>query len=170
MIGRGLGPAISAVVIDQLSKYVVLQHFGEQGCADHREIVTGFFDLVLTCNRGISFGLLNITRQGSGGVPLFSIAAVVIVAVLFFWLSRVKSEILSSAIGLIIGGAIGNVIDRLRFGGVIDFLYFHLGSWYWPAFNIADSAICIGVMVMLLEGLFSRREGMQAKEEGDRLP
>ena len=164
MIGRGLGPAVSAAVVDQLSKYLVLQHFGEQGCADHREIVTGFFDLVLTCNRGMSFGLLN-TSQGLS-VPLFSIAAVVIVAVLFFWLSRVKSEILSSAIGLIIGGAIGNVIDRLRFGGVIDFLYFHLGSWYWPAFNIADSAICIGVMVMLLEGLLARRQGSASKTGG----
>jgi signal peptidase II len=168
MIGRGLGPAISVVVLDQLSKYLVLEHFGEQGCADHREIVTGFFDLVLTCNRGMSFGLFN---AGPGlSVPLFSIAAVVIVAVLLFWLSRVSSDLLSSAIGLIIGGAIGNVIDRLRFGGVIDFLYFHLGSWYWPAFNIADSAICAGVFVMLFEGLLARRQGLEAKQEGDRLP
>ena len=168
MIARGLGPAISAVVLDQLSKYLVLQHFGEQGCADHREIVTAFFDLVMTCNRGMSFGLFN---AGPGlSVPLFSIAAVVIVAILLFWLSRVRSDLLSTAIGLIIGGAIGNVIDRLRFGGVIDFLYFHLGSWYWPAFNVADSAICIGVAVMLFEGLLARRQGLQAKQEGDRLP
>ncbi len=168
MIGRGLGPAISVVVLDQLSKYVVLQHFDEQGCANHREIVTGFFDLVLTCNRGMSFGLFN---AGPGlSVPLFSIAAVAIVAILLFWLSRVKSELLSSAIGLIIGGALGNVIDRLRFGGVVDFLYFHLGSWYWPAFNVADSAICIGVAIMLFEGLLARRQGLQAKQEGDRLP
>ncbi|MFZ2006533.1 MAG: signal peptidase II [Stellaceae bacterium] len=168
MIGRGLGPAISVVVLDQLSKYLVLEHFGEQGCADHREIVTGFFDLVLTCNRGMSFGMFN---TGPGlSVPLFSIAAVVIVAVLLFWLSRVRSDLLSGAIGLIIGGAIGNVIDRLRFGGVIDFLYFHLGSWYWPAFNVADSAICIGVFVMLFEGLLARRQALQAEQEGDRLP
>ena len=168
MIGRGLGPAISAVVLDQLSKYLVLQHFGEQGCADHREVVTAFFDLVMTCNRGMSFGLFN---AGPGlSVPLFSIAAVVIVAILLFWLSRVRSDLLATAIGLIIGGAIGNVIDRLRFGGVIDFLYFHLGAWYWPAFNVADSAICIGVAIMLFEGLLARRQGLQAKQEGDRLP
>ena len=73
------------------------------------------------------------------------------------FISRVRSDILANAIGLIIGGAIGNVIDRLRFGGVIDFLYFHLGSWYWPAFNCADSAICLGVMIMLFEGLLARR-------------
>jgi signal peptidase II len=123
---------------------------------------------VLTCNRGMSFGLFN---TGPGlNVPLFTIAAVAIVAILLFWLSRVRSDMLSCAIGLIIGGAIGNVIDRLRFGGVIDFLYFHLGSWYCPAFNVADSAICIGVAVMLFEGLLSRRQGPQAEQEGDRLP
>ena len=168
MIGRGLGPAISVVILDQLSKYFVLQHFGESACVDHREATTAFLDLVLTCNRGMSFGMFN---SGQGlSVPLFSIAAVAIVAVLFLWLSRVRSDMLSSAIGLIIGGAIGNVIDRLRFGGVIDFLYFHLGSWYWPAFNLADSAICIGVVVMLFEGLLGRRQGLQANQEGDRLP
>ena len=102
MIGRALGPAISVVALDQLSKYLVLQHFGEQGCADHREIVTGFFDLVLTCNRGMSFGMFN---TGPGlSVPLFSVVAVAIVAILLFWLSRVRSDLLSSAIGLIVGG------------------------------------------------------------------
>ena len=79
----------------------------------------------------------------------------------FVAVAGAKREILStSAIGLIIGGAIGNVIDRVRFGGVIDFLYFHLGSWYWPAFNLADSAICIGVVVMLFEGLLLAGAGI----------
>lgn len=168
MIRRGIGPAITAIALDQLSKHLVLQHFGEQGCVDQHQIVTGFFDLVLTCNRGMSFGMFNTSAWLS--VPLFSLAAVAIVAILVFWLSRVQSETLSLAIGLIVGGAVGNVIDRLIYGGVIDFLYFHLGSWYWPAFNIADSAICIGVAIMLFEGLFSRRQGLQAKQEGDRLP
>ncbi|HWB51037.1 MAG TPA: signal peptidase II [Stellaceae bacterium] len=167
MIGRGLRAAIAVVVLDQLSKYFVLQHFGVAACTDRREAVTTFLDLVLTCNRGMSFGLFN---TGTGlSVPLFSLAAVAIVAVLIFWLSRVSSELLSTAIGLIIGGAIGNVIDRVHFGGVIDFLYFHLGAWYWPAFNLADSAICVGVVVMLFEGLLGRR-GLPANQEGDRLP
>ena len=168
MIGRGIGTAVAVVALDQLSKHALLEHFGVPGCTDLREPVTGFFDLVLTCNRGMSFGLFN-TGMGMS-VPLFSIAAVAIVGVLVYWLSRVHSDILSSAIGLIIGGALGNVVDRLRFGGVIDFLYFHLASWYWPAFNLADSAICIGVVVMLFEGLLGRRHGLQAKQEGDRLP
>ena len=168
MIGRGIGTAVAVVALDQLSKYSILQYFGETGCVDRRESVTSFLDLVLTCNRGMSFGLFN---SGHGiSVPLFSIAAIGIVVILIWWLSRVQSEMLASAIGLIIGGALGNVIDRVRFGGVIDFLYFHLGSWYWPAFNLADSAICIGVVVMLFDGLLGRRDELQTKQEGDRLP
>jgi signal peptidase II len=168
MIGRGIGAAAAIIGLDQVSKCLVLQHFGEIGCVDRREPVTAFLELVLTCNRGMSFGLFN-TGEGLS-VPLFTLAAAVIVGVLIFWLSRVRSEILASAIGLIVGGAVGNVIDRVRLGGVVDFLYFHLGSWYWPAFNLADSAICIGVAMMLLEGLLSRRHGLPAKQEGDPLP
>ena len=159
MIGRGLGLAAVAVAFDQISKLIVLSHFGDGGI-ERNERVTSFFDLVLTYNHGMSFGLFN---NGTGlSAPLFALAAVAIVAVLVFWLSRARSEMLAGAIGLIIGGAVGNVVDRLRFGGVIDFLYFHAGSWYWPAFNLADSAICIGVAVMLLEGLLARRQGHEA--------
>jgi signal peptidase II len=168
MIGRGIGAALVVVGVDQLAKHVLLEHFGEAACIDHHEPVTAFFDLVLTCNRGMSFGLFN-TGQGLS-VPLFSLAAAAIVVILLFWLSRVQSEMLSSAIGMIIGGAVGNVIDRLRFGGVIDFLYFHLGSWYWPAFNVADSAICIGVFIMLFEGFLVRRRNTQETREDDLLP
>ena len=72
---------------------------------------------------------------------------------------------------MIIGGAIGNMIDRLWGSrGVIDFLYFHLGSWYWPAFNVADSAICIGVAIMLFDGLLTRRRDLQATGEDDLRP
>jgi signal peptidase II len=166
-IGRGVGTAIVIIGVDQLSKHLLLEHFGEAVCADRHERVTAFFDLVLTCNRGMSFGLFN-TGQGLS-VPLFSVAAAAIVAILVVWLSRVGSDVLASAIGMIIGGAIGNVIDRLRFGGVIDFLYFHLGAWYWPAFNFADSAICIGVLVMLLEGLLARRREPPATTRDDPL-
>jgi len=165
MIGRGISAALAVIGLDQLSKHVLLAHFGESGCVDHHERVTAFFDLVLTCNRGMSFGLFN---HGQGlSVPLFSVLAAGVVVVLLFWLSRAQGEMLSIAIGMIIGGAVGNVIDRLRFGGVVDFLYFHLGSWYWPAFNVADSAICIGVFVMLFEGLLARRRNLHATGEDD---
>src|SRR5204862_19758 len=75
-----------------------------------------------------------------------------------------------AAIGLIIGGAIGNVVDRVRFGAVIDFLDFHLASWHWPAFNLADSAICLGVAAMLLDGMLWRRAPPQAKGREDLSP
>jgi signal peptidase II len=92
--------------------------------------------------------------------------AAAIILLLVLWLRRVPTRFLALAIGFIIGGAIGNVIDRLRFGAVIDFLYFHAGAWYWPAFNLADSAICLGVAAMLLDGILSRRAG-QAKGRED---
>jgi signal peptidase II len=168
MIGRGLRIAVAAVVVDQLTKHLILLVFGKDACVEVSERVTAFFDLVSTCNRGMSFGLFN---SGQGlSVPLFSLAVAVIVVVLVVWLSRVQSDILAYAIGLIIGGAVGNLIDRVRLGGVIDFLYFHLGSWYWPAFNVADSAICIGVFIMLFDGLLTRRRGLQATSEDDLRP
>jgi len=155
MFARGLATAAVVVILDQLSKAAVLAFFAARGLGD-RESVTSFFNLALTYNRGISFGLFN---GGAGRNALvFSLAAAAIVAVLLYWLSRVVSPFLAVAIGLIIGGAIGNVIDRLRLGAVVDFLDFHVGYLHWPAFNLADSAICIGVAAMLLDGLLLRRE------------
>ncbi len=167
MLGRGLAVAAAAAVLDQASKAMVLAFFGEPGCAVHRVAVSSFLDIVLTCNPGVSFGLFN--RTGINAL-IFSLAAALIILVLVFWLSRVRASFLAVAIGLVIGGAIGNVVDRLRFGAVIDFLYFHAGSWYWPAFNLADSAICLGVAAMLLDGMLSRRATPQAKGREDLSP
>ena len=165
MLGRGLAAAAIAAVLDQASKAMVLAYFGEAGCATaHRAVATSFLDLVLTCNHGVSFGLFD--RTGLNRL-VFSIGAALVVLLLIFWLSRIRVTFLAIAIGLIIGGAIGNVVDRLRFGGVIDFLYFHAGSWYWPAFNLADSAICLGVAAMLLDGLLLRRAAPSAKGRED---
>lgn len=155
MLARGLATAVVVAILDQLSKAAVLAHFAGRGLGD-RETITSFFNLALTYNHGISFGLFN----GGAGLNalLFSLAAAAIVMVLVYWLSRVGSPILAVAIGLIIGGAVGNVIDRIRLGAVVDFLDFHVGYLHWPAFNLADSAICIGVATMLLDGLLLRRE------------
>lgn len=158
MLARGLAIAVIVVVLDQLSKAAILGHFAAS--AYHGERLTSFFSLVLVYNRGVSFGLFN-AGAGSGAAAnalLFSIAAALIVAGLIYWLRRVTSPLLAVAIGLIIGGAVGNVVDRIRLGAVVDFLDFHIGSWHWPAFNLADSAICIGVVAMLLDGLLLHRE------------
>jgi signal peptidase II len=167
MLGRGLAAAAIAAALDQASKAMVLAYFGEAGCANRRAVATSFLDIVLTCNHGVSFGLFD--RTGLNGL-VFSVGAALVVLLLIFWLSRIRVSFLAIAIGLIIGGAIGNVIDRLRFGGVIDFLYFHLGAWYWPAFNLADSAICLGVAAMLLDGLLLRRAAPPAKGGEDLRP
>ena len=167
MLALGLAVAALAALLDQASKLWVLHYFGEAGCANHLVPVTSFFDFVLTCNRGISFGFFNQPGQPGLGFLIFAVFATVVVVALAVWLYRVRSAFLAVAIGLIIGGAIGNVIDRLRLGGVVDFLYFHAGAWYWPAFNFADSAICLGVAAMLLDGLLSRRDAPQAKGRED---
>ena len=158
MLTRGLCVAAVVVVLDQLSKAAVLAFFARDGL-DDRTRVAPFFNLVLTYNRGMSFGLFN--AAGKGGeldALVFSLVAVAIVAGLVWWLSRASSPLLAVAIGLIVGGAVGNVVDRMRLGAVVDFLDFQLGSWHWPAFNLADSAICVGVAAMLLDGLLLQRQ------------
>ncbi len=178
MLGRGLAVAVAAAALDQLSKALVMASFGEAGLIGHVVPVTSYFDLVLTRNTGVSFGLLNQTGINS---LMFSLAATAIIIVLIFWLRRVQTTFLAVAIGLIIGGAAGNVIDRVRLGGVVDFLYFHLpiaacraggGVWdgCWPAFNVADSAICLGVAAMLLDGLLLRRAPPQTNRGEDVSP
>ena len=116
MLGLGLAVAIVAALLDQASKMAVLWYFGEPGCASHLVAVTSFFDLVLTCNRGVSFGMFNQLGQAGLNSLIFTALAAFVVVVLVVWLYRVRSAFLAVAIGLIIGGAIGNVIDRLRFG------------------------------------------------------
>jgi signal peptidase II len=155
MLVRGLAAAAAVVIIDQLSKAAVLGFFGGSPLGAH-ETITPFFNLVLTYNRGISFGLFN--TPGGVNLLLFPLLAAIIVTMLIVWLRRVESPFLAVAIGLVIGGAVGNVIDRIRLGAVVDFLDFYLGAWHWPAFNVADSAICLGVAAMLLDGLLLRRE------------
>ncbi len=158
ILAVGLATAAIVVVLDQLSKAAVLAHFADRTFDVDR--VTPFFNLVLTLNRGMSFGLSNAGpgERGALNAVLFSLAAVIIVAGLIYWLRRVSRPLLGVAIGLIVGGAIGNVIDRIRHGAVVDFLDFHIGYWHWPAFNLADSAICLGVGMMLFDGLLLRRE------------
>ncbi|MEM7171502.1 MAG: signal peptidase II [Pseudomonadota bacterium] len=165
MIVRALVIALVALVLDQATKWYVMYHV----MVPPREIiVTGFFNLVLTFNKGISFGLFSGNADWQPYI-LSAIAAVISV-VLLFWLKSQPTKINGIAVGLIVGGAIGNVIDRLRIGAVVDFLDFHLASYHWPAFNIADAAIFCGVALILFDGLnISLRERKKAKsEEGDR--
>src|SRR5258708_1800676 len=104
----------------------------------------------------MSFGLFN--SDAALNTAVFSLLALVIVGALLVWLARVGEALLAIAIGLVIGGALGNVVDRLWRGAVVDFLDFHLGEYHWFAFNLADAAICIGVGLMVIDSLLGRRE------------
>jgi signal peptidase II len=156
MLRPGLAVAALVALADQLSKAWILGLFADQAPGERMVTLTGFFNLVLTWNRGMSFGLFNNDAALNGIV--FTALATVIVVTLLVWLHRAQDMLLAIAIGLVIGGAVGNVIDRLARGGVVDFLDFHLGSWHWFAFNLADAAICIGVGLMVIDSLLGRRE------------
>ncbi|HEX4113483.1 MAG TPA: signal peptidase II, partial [Stellaceae bacterium] len=115
----------------------------------------GFFNLVLTMNRGISFGMFG--HEPRIGEAILIVVAVAIVAGLLLWLRRIATILPTVAIGMIIGGAVGNALDRVVRGAVVDFLDFHLGQWHPFAFNLADAAISVGVALLILDGLLGGR-------------
>lgn len=125
--------------------------------------ITSFFDLRLGYNRGVSFGLLSSDHPAAPWV--LSALAVLVVAMLLAWMRRAADAWLRSALGLVIGGALGNVADRLRQGMVTDFLDFHVAGWHWPAFNLADSAIVVGAAILLGHSLLVA-ETPAADQEG----
>jgi len=141
------------VVADQISKELLLRTLLKQGSLIN--IVDGFFQLVVVWNRGVSFGLMGGDRALAPWI--LSAVAIAVCVGLFVWLRRTDRPITGWGIGLVMGGAIGNVIDRARWGAVFDFADFHVHQWHWPAFNIADSAIVVGVGLMLIDSLLGER-------------
>jgi len=141
--------SFAVIIFDQLSKWYLLDVVDISSRSPIA--VTSYFNLVMVWNRGVSFGMFAEHNQ-----PLLLIAvALVIVAILLGWLAKSHDRLLTFGIGLVIGGAIGNVIDRARFGAVADFFDFHAFSIHYPAFNIADSAILIGVVVLCIQSIIS---------------
>ena len=149
MIRVGLPVIVLALVLDQVTKLIVHDALWDP---PRRVELLGFLDLVPVENRGISFGLFQ--GHGETGIWLITGVALAASAGRGIWLSRVDRFWPTFALGFIIGGALGNVIDRLRLGWVIDFIDFHINTWHWPAFNIADTAIVVGVAMLLIDGLF----------------
>ena len=149
MIRLGV-PVIGLVLIlDQISKLIAYDALWNPL---RRVELLSFLDLVPVENSGISFGLFQ--GDDKTGVWLITGVALAVSAGLGIWLIRVDRRWPTFALSLIIGGALGNVIDRLRLGWVIDFIDFHVNTWHWPAFNIADTVIVIGVAMLLIDGLF----------------
>ena len=118
--------------------------------------VMPYFNLTMVWNEGVSFGMF----KGMGIWPLVILAGGV-ASVFAFWLMLTRSKWEAVGLAMVIGGAIGNIIDRFRFGAVADFLDVYVGDYHWPAFNVADSAITIGVVMLVIHGLF-----LNKKEQG----
>ena len=142
---------LSAIVLllDQWTKWLVEGHFV------YGEVLplTSFFNLTLRYNPGAAFSFLS---DAGGWQRWFFTAIAVVVSVWVVWSLRQAKGMYALSLSLIMGGAIGNVIDRLQYGHVIDFLDFYAGSWHWPAFNVADSAITVGVILLALDGLWKK--------------
>jgi signal peptidase II len=147
--------AVAAAIIlaDRVTKLWVLEAFAP----GERLPVTGFFNMVLVFNKGAAFSFL----AGASGwqTPVFAtISAVASILLTVLILRHTANRMLCASLALILGGALGNLWDRLLWGHVVDFLDFHAAGWHWPAFNVADSAITIGAGLLILES-FARRNG-----------
>jgi signal peptidase II len=151
MIRLGLIIALIVMILDQASKWWMLEGVGM--LANPRVIeVTSYFNLVMAWNRGVSFSLF--WHEAEYMPYVLSAVALGIVAFLLSWLRKADRPFLAVSIGMVIGGALGNVVDRLRFGAVTDFLDFHVLGYHWPAFNVADTGISVGVALIVLDSLF----------------
>lgn len=150
--------AVAAIIIsDQLVKAYVIELLAFQD----KMVVNSFINFVLVYNQGISFGFFNDRTTSSWFLITMSL---LIVLILFIWMYKTEEKGAVLPIGMIMGGALGNVIDRLTRGAVVDFIDFNIIGWHYPSFNIADGAICIGVVALLSLPLkpkknLSRRRG-----------
>ncbi len=145
--------SILVILLDQFTKFLVMSYlYVEQPLR-----LLPFFNLILRYNQGAAFSFLG----GAGGwqILFLSIISIVVIIALLIWLLRLSypSTWTACALSLIIGGAAGNLIDRIRFSFVIDFFDFHIGSWHYATFNLADSAIVVGVFMLLLHTLFNKK-------------
>ncbi len=161
-----LGLAVVVLVADQVTKMFVVAGlfnlpFGDPRLFLHARPlpveVTGFFNLVLVGNTGVSFGLL----RGGDARWLLVLLSLAVVAALLIWLWRARILLIQLGVGLVVGGALGNVVDRVRLGAVVDFLDFHAFQVHWPAFNLADSAIVVGVLALILDGVLGQKPDSQ---------
>lgn len=151
----GLAIALLVAALDLLSKRMIFAILEQQGTTNPEIKIFDFFSIVYVWNRGVSFGMFNHLQNSH---IIFSLLQGLIALILLFWLYRNNDRLIAYALSLIIGGAFGNVIDRIQKGAVADFLDFHIGAYHWPAFNLADSCVFIGVMILLFDELIFRKK------------
>ena len=147
----GLFAALAVLVLDQATKLAVLGPLETRG----RIEVLPFLDFVLVWNTGISYGLLR--SDGALGRLALIVLALGATLLILFWLAREQCSYSAAGLGLIAGGAVGNAIDRIAYGAVLDFVLLHWGTWEWYVFNVADAAIVAGVGLLLYGSVLRRR-------------
>ena len=153
----GAALAVATVVCDQLHKAWMITIFGDT--QRPKITVTPFFDLVLVWNRGISYGLFKQNSDAGRWVLIgFAVAAAI---ALTYWLAQLQTRLAAASVGLIIGGALGNAIDRVHYGAVADFFSFHVSGFNWYVFNLADVAIVAGVVGLLYDSFKTRHKNVQ---------
>lgn len=169
------------MICDQLSKWVITEQVlrprtGQQGenlldwlmsapsRLDFISIeVLPFYNLVMVWNTGVSFGMLN---SGPDSMPLILSGISLVIAFGFLlWMLHTRDRITGLLLALVIGGAFGNIIDRMRFGAVIDFMDFHVAGYHWPAFNLADSCIVVGVIGLLIHITFFEKKSSEERAD-----
>ena len=157
--------AVFVVLVDQATKeWALATLFRDRIVVE----VTPFFNLVAVWNRGVSFGLL-ASDDPMAPYYLSGFAGAVVVGLLV-WLAQAPGPLLRISLGLVIGGAIGNVIDRLRHSAVVDFIDWHAFGYHWPAFNLADSAISVGIVLLVFDSFFGdpdRLDPRMTKKDGE---
>lgn len=153
----GIAALVFALWADQFSKYMLAVNL-----FNGENIPFGdYFSLVKVWNTGVSFSMFN--NHGDLGRIVLCVLSLVVCAFLLYWMLKEKNTLKVISLGLIIGGALGNVIDRVRFGAVLDFLDFHIAGYHWPAFNLADSFICIGAGVLIVMEFLRKQKNEEEK-------
>lgn len=154
---KAYSAAAAVFLLDRLTKWIIEAHVS---FLDTLQVIPGFFDIVHTENRGVAFSLFNDSTSEWRTVllVLFSLVAVAVVGGFIQWRAKRMDGISVAGFALILGGAAGNVFDRIVWGRVTDFLDFSIAGYHWPAFNVADSALVIGCGLLLLEALHPKKQ------------
>lgn len=144
----------TVLILDQVTKHLVMTYLPHRAVI---RVLPGFFDLIYVRNPGAAFGILAGAR-GGWRTAFFVTVSIIALAVIAALIRKSADRLTLVAFALISGGAVGNLIDRVRFGEVVDFIDWYYRSWHWPTFNIADSAITVGVGLLVIDMLLVRKE------------
>ena len=161
--GRYLLVSLVVLVLDQWTKWLVEVHL-PRGLS--QPVIDGFFNLVHVQNSGVAFGLF--AEQGAARAWILAVLGLVALSAVavYFWITPRGDLLLLTALSLVAGGAVGNLIDRIAAGGVTDFLDVYVGTYHWPAFNVADSAITVGIGLMIYDAVVPGRRRQAAAGSG----